>query len=464
MATITDVSTEVREKILSCENIDLEDIKNFKSTCEILRHINPRNQIWQEKFYQRCYTARIKYMGKETEKQKEKFAKLNFEKQITKGIKSIRKLQYYLHLMSENKLCDITKKKLECLLHFIAENSMIYYFVYDELNRIISAKLPWSRPTLTTNSKYNLILNCLKQYRFVYKINKFMDIPREKQILEILFTILAQYFKPHISYSVIKTWLNDITQEFLSRLKQKYPAHSIFLTSFEQLSFWKDNNIYDHFWNTVETKQIMDELRAFIYYLRENFYDLLERLDTNLKFREVLKNAHYDIKHISVLSMCHCIARRLGVRCALVPYKSRFEPIAIVWKLKYRAEKNMTELFHVRDDSYQLYPYAGQNYHYKELSNIEVIQIMVNHPLMASRNFNKLWEMNLVNLHEIMLYRRRNIHAQYSRITNTVQVKIKQSEAEKLEIAGKLIIIGIILGLCMIIVYIFNIKQIVLGS
>ncbi|XP_072747731.1 uncharacterized protein [Anoplolepis gracilipes] len=414
MATITDVSTEVREKILSCENIDLEDIKNFKSTCEILRHINPRNQIWQEKFYQRCYTARIKYMGKETEKQKEKFAKLNFEKQITKGIKSIRKLQYYLHLMSENKLCDITKKKLECLLHFIAENSMIYYFVYDELNRIISAKLPWSRPTLTTN--------------------------------------------------IIKTWLNDITQEFLSRLKQKYPAHSIFLTSFEQLSFWKDNNIYDHFWNTVETKQIMDELRAFIYYLRENFYDLLERLDTNLKFREVLKNAHYDIKHISVLSMCHCIARRLGVRCALVPYKSRFEPIAIVWKLKYRAEKNMTELFHVRDDSYQLYPYAGQNYHYKELSNIEVIQIMVNHPLMASRNFNKLWEMNLVNLHEIMLYRRRNIHAQYSRITNTVQVKIKQSEAEKLEIAGKLIIIGIILGLCMIIVYIFNIKQIVLGS
>lgn len=57
-----------------------------------------------------------------------------------KGIKYIKGLQYYVSLMSENKLSYTSKKQLECLLRSIIENSMIYYFILDELSRIISTQ------------------------------------------------------------------------------------------------------------------------------------------------------------------------------------------------------------------------------------------------------------------------------------------------------------------------------------
>jgi len=90
-------------------------------------------------------------------------------------------------------------------------------------------------------------------------------MPKEKLLLEKQITIIAQYFQPHVSYSIIDTWLNDIAQEVLSRLKNKYPTHSAFSTSSEQFTLWRDNNINDNFWNPTEAKQIMCILEEIIF-------------------------------------------------------------------------------------------------------------------------------------------------------------------------------------------------------
>lgn len=42
--------------------------------------------------------------------------------------------------MSNNDLWEIDKEKLEYFLHSIAENPIIYYFIIDEINRIISTQ------------------------------------------------------------------------------------------------------------------------------------------------------------------------------------------------------------------------------------------------------------------------------------------------------------------------------------
>jgi len=57
---------------------------------------------------------------------------------------------------------------------------------------------------------------------------KFRNKPREKQLFERQLIIMAQYFLPHVSYSmvcVINTWLDDIVKEILFRLKKNKPAH-----------------------------------------------------------------------------------------------------------------------------------------------------------------------------------------------------------------------------------------------
>lgn len=68
-------------------------------------------------------------------------------------------------------------------------------------------------------------------------------------------SVIRKYFSPSVSCSVINDWLNDIEQEVLYRLKNEYPAHPIFTTSTEQISFWRDNNIDDHFWKGTEAIQ-----------------------------------------------------------------------------------------------------------------------------------------------------------------------------------------------------------------
>jgi len=79
-----------------------------------------------------------------TKKPKKVFYHLNFKKQIETGIQYIKKLQYYVLLITDNNLLETNKEELECLLHSIVEDSMSYYFVLDDLNKIISAQsLSW---------------------------------------------------------------------------------------------------------------------------------------------------------------------------------------------------------------------------------------------------------------------------------------------------------------------------------
>jgi len=44
--------------------------------------------------------------------------------------------------MTDNNLSETNKEELKYLLHSIVEDSIFYYFVSDDLNKIISAQ-PW---------------------------------------------------------------------------------------------------------------------------------------------------------------------------------------------------------------------------------------------------------------------------------------------------------------------------------
>jgi len=100
-----------------------------------------------------------------------------------------------------------------------------------------------------------------------------------------------QYFQPHVSYSAIKMWLDNISQEVLDRLKMKHPAHPIFSTSTEQFLFWRNNNINDHFWDPTETMQIMCVLEKYIF----------SELDIH-KLRQLLIISDLEDKYIDCVS------------------------------------------------------------------------------------------------------------------------------------------------------------------
>lgn len=88
----------------------------------------------------RCPSANKKY---NVDKKKKIFNNLNFKEQTIAGIKCLKRLQkYILSIILENKYW-YTKKEMRSLLYSIVEDSMLYYFLYDEHDRIIPAELSW---------------------------------------------------------------------------------------------------------------------------------------------------------------------------------------------------------------------------------------------------------------------------------------------------------------------------------
>ncbi|XP_029677206.1 uncharacterized protein LOC115244008 [Formica exsecta] len=160
---------------------------------------------------------------------------------------------------------------------------------------------------------------------------KFMKMPKIKLLLEKQLTIVAQYFQPHVSYSAVKTWLDGIAQTVLSRLKNKYPAHSICSTTLEQFSFWRDNNIDDNFWNEIESRQIMWILEKYIFSELKiyKWHQLL--ITSDLKADCIKYNAECFRRHLLTVTY-HIVARRLGI-CSILGIKET--DIAITWKPKY---------------------------------------------------------------------------------------------------------------------------------
>ncbi|KAL6435293.1 hypothetical protein ACFW04_005373 [Cataglyphis niger] len=262
MAAITHLPDDVIIIILEKKSISLEDIVNFKSTCKRFQQIILSNKFWERKYYESCFTAEKRYIK---EKQKKIFGRINFEEKIEAALYYIQKFQYYASMMSENKLRNTDKEQLEHLLRSTAENSMTYYFVVDEINKISAQQSCKLFSNLAIEYNFKLIFHYLKQYRFIYEQMKFMNMPKTRRILEKQLTVVAQHFQPHVSYSAVQRWLDEVTKAVLSRLKNRYPAHSICSTALKQFSFWRKNNIDDNFWNEIESKQIMCVLEEYIF-------------------------------------------------------------------------------------------------------------------------------------------------------------------------------------------------------
>ncbi|KAL6427800.1 hypothetical protein ACFW04_008318 [Cataglyphis niger] len=222
-------------------------------------------------------------------------------------------------------LYDTDKEQLESVLRSIAENSMMYSFVLDEINRISAQKPCKLFSNLTCEYNFKLISYYLKQYRFIHKQMKFMKMPKTKRLLEKQLTIMAQCFQPRVSYATVNTWLNNITQTVLSRLKYKHPNHSICSTALEQFSFWRRNNINESFWSETESIRIMCVLQEYIYSELE-FHELHELL-TTLDFEAKYITEHFRIFVLAVTY--HIVARRLGIYSSL---KTERTDIQIKWR------------------------------------------------------------------------------------------------------------------------------------
>ncbi|XP_035717515.1 F-box only protein 21-like [Vespa mandarinia] len=343
---ITLLPGEIIEYILEDPNITFLDIVRFSITCKhFYQIVKDNNKLWRVKYFQRWPLLKEHY--KENSVDLKVFNWLN-EIQISITIR--RSLMQHLSLMSTKhyKREELSHSELRYFDPLFrpeqGAHQLSYHFLVDELISLIN------RPIVDSNLTHRyyafIVLRYLRQNYLTEEWQRFIHFPPDEQILEKGATIVAQWSQPerHISYSYISSLLDDIANQAKNLLYEKYPKHSIFSLSAEQLLIWKNRNINDNQWSTSETRQIMEAL-CEVLFQNLGFYGSSEMYysSENSFIDRVLEGKHGIPMILAIIF--ESIARRLGVRCEPVSFPSHF---LLRWKEKYNVtEPESIESFYI---------------------------------------------------------------------------------------------------------------------
>lgn len=285
---------------------------------------------------------------KETEQEESDENKKKDEKNLFKetGINCARIIRYYVFQIIHKYYYDDDPiddtKKLEHIFHKYfkdefneiikkPENIIKYYFFLDELKVLIAQSSRRIDCDLTERYVNIKLSWYMREHVLMEEWKIFRAQPYRMQLLEAIATIAIEIMHPEkdISYSCIKTSLDNITQGVLNCLREKHPNHSIFLTSAETFFYWKNNNI-DNYWDEAEGMQIMNTLEEYIFdKLSFRLCEPENRNVENMCIDTVLKNKYGE--EIILFIIYHSVARRLGLSCN-IRFNNYYGNVSLFWK------------------------------------------------------------------------------------------------------------------------------------
>lgn len=231
----------------------------------------------------------------------------------------------------KNELADIDL--IHCDVLFcpsIGVHTMSYYFLMDELLYLIAMCPLLPNCNLTHKYYSKKLLPYVHQSHLKDVWQKFINYPKEQQLLEQAAIIVAQWYQAQkrIFHLDVEASLDKIAQQVLEDLKNTNRNHPIFSTSAKQFSFWKYNNINDNQWSRKDEKQIIDVLQMVLFdKLGFRGPPIPNSNILNPTAEHILIDCVLETKvgnAISLAIIFQSVARRLGVRCDLVCFPTHF--------------------------------------------------------------------------------------------------------------------------------------------
>ncbi|XP_029162977.1 uncharacterized protein LOC114934494 [Nylanderia fulva] len=409
MATITCLPEEVIKIILNYSDISSEDIFNFRFAWMQLHSTNESVfEYWERTLSQRWPSANKVYAEQYKENEKTNSDEIVQQQKrsidfIETGINYAKQLQEYVSQIVYKHNHESQAHSIGGYYYIQINNSILFQDVFhldehltNNIDEIINKPEHFIKYCFFIDECKNLLIqslsktdcNLTKQYcyaklfcymRQLFLKNKWnIKIERQpNQLLERMSTIMVRLWymtlqpERDISYSWVKTSLDNIALGVLNYLREKYPDHSIFSISAETFTYWKNNNIDENHWNEAEGTQIIDILDEYIFD-KLNFRTTLDHENfEHLCIDNVLRNKYGQEQIVSIIY--HSVARRLGLRCDVIKLSYNSKMFGIFWKLKY-STKNLENARYFRINSYQVSDKRGllrTLYSFKEPCKIE---------------------------------------------------------------------------------------------
>ncbi|XP_072752355.1 uncharacterized protein [Anoplolepis gracilipes] len=358
MATIMFLPQEIIDNILSYNDISIEDIINFRCACKDFRWAAKSDKycFLKKKFFQRWPNAKRHYdrQLKEKEQYESEKDKQNNERDVTfieTGINYGRQLR-------------------NRYIIFELENDINICFLMDEIKNLL-VQSPRNGCNLTERYCNMKLYECFTSKRIWQNLKRFEEQSDEEPLFELLSTFFAQRFQlqEDVSYSRIKMSLDNIAQEILNCLRQKYPDHSIFSMPAENFFYWRDNNIYKSYWNKAEGTKILDTLEEYLFgelnfracslkhrrYIVTDDPTNLEEIKYYMCINYVLENKYGH--ELIVLIIYQSVARRLGLHCEILEPESHYFGMRVNWKPSYSTyDSRYVRCFTIKSGTNDLIP------------------------------------------------------------------------------------------------------------
>ncbi|XP_029177559.1 F-box only protein 21-like [Nylanderia fulva] len=316
MITIQNLSNEIILSILETETISLSDVENFSSTCKGFAWISHYETLWKKKYAQRYPTVQLLCK----DKMGIQFNDLNIE-DFREGMKCAENLWLYVPRMSQmyyyrNLKKDYININIPLLDLHAEKHPLNLLILHDELIRILYHQDP-RQCNLTERYYSKMIFHCLYHNIFnFFQWKKNTERLNYTLSLKKLIVLILQYCHPNknITMLYIDKFIDNIVQDVLKLLKDKYCRHPILSISSEQLSIWRTNRINKNFWCVKDATSIKDVLDIIIISF-DSYKPWMKpnQISMNPIFKMSTKEDTLHYKQTLWLAIYICVANRLGL-------------------------------------------------------------------------------------------------------------------------------------------------------
>ncbi|XP_029163237.1 uncharacterized protein LOC114934696 [Nylanderia fulva] len=175
------------------------------------------------------------------------------------------------------------------------------------------------RQSNLTEKYYSIqIFRCLSHDIFNLKWHKLLEkLPNQEQRLEDMFVIILRRYHPDkfITILHVDNVIDNIVQEVLKFLKDKYPQHPILSIQPEQFAIWRNNYIDKNYWDETHALSIKYALDNIIVSF-DSYESWMEpnQISTERHYKPLTRKDILRYKHMLWLTIYICVANRLGLR------------------------------------------------------------------------------------------------------------------------------------------------------
>ncbi|ESO95486.1 hypothetical protein LOTGIDRAFT_160638, partial [Lottia gigantea] len=315
--TLTDIPTEIIQKILSFSSLTIQDVCMVSCSCKKLNIccLQYSNNLWKSKVVQR-WPGLLLSTSKQTEN------KVNWKEICKSCVKTGHLVRYYLNNLDvDYAVEEISSENFNPFICLIEENDISGGIVVNELLSIVHDGQ--RHKNLTIKYYAVKVLRHIQQLHLSKRWKTFLELPASQQSLETGACLISRWCQPTeiVTDQNISNQLDNIVRLVKQELKERNQDHPAI--SYTSPDSENTSGLSESLWSPEQCRLVLECINFVMFDKLQFKGNKSEYYDPQNSYIDKVLERKKGIPITLSIIYC-CLARRLGILCELVNFPSHF--------------------------------------------------------------------------------------------------------------------------------------------